>query len=210
MILRPGEPSAGFILDVWREACRAVAPSERPAPGTACPRRPPGDVRQSPSLAGGARVTAGSDSATFGTLVEHGRSGPLPPVRRSPPAGKSVRTTTVLVADDDDDIREAIREVLTDENGWNVIEAKNGSEALQMALTKRPDALILDQRMPEMTGAEVVVALREAGLPIPVVLISGARDIEGLAGGAGIEHFLCKPFGFDQLTALVNRVMGRH
>ncbi len=146
------------------------------------------------------------ENVTFGTLVEHGRSGPLPPVRRSP-ADKAARTTTVLVADDDDDIREAIREVLTEENGWNVLEAGNGADALALALAKRPNALILDQRMPEMTGAEVIAALREAGVMIPTVLITGTRDIEGLAESAGVDHFLCKPFGFDRLTALVVRAM---
>jgi two-component system response regulator (stage 0 sporulation protein F) len=154
-------------------------------------------------------VIASPDNAAFGTLVEHGRSGPLPPVRRSPPASKSARTTTVLVADDDDDIREAIRDVLTDENGWNVLEAKDGAEALALTLARRPDALILDQRMPEMTGAEVVVALREAGVLIPAVLIGGAGDIESLAGTSGIEHVLRKPFGYDQLMSLVSRVMAR-
>lgn len=147
-------------------------------------------------------------NTVFGTLVEHGCSGPLPPVRRGRPEGKDARGATILVADGDDEAREAIREVLTEENGWSVIEAQNGADAIALVLDKRPDAAVLDHRMAGMTGKEVVEALRKAGVRSPIVLLALAKDAEILAGVEGMAHLLFKPFGFDQLTAVLARALG--
>jgi FixJ family two-component response regulator len=121
---------------------------------------------------------------------------------------KAIRSVLVLVADGDDDIREAICEVLAEENGWNVLGAKDGPEALALAIEKRPGVLILDHGMPGMTGGEVVRALDAAGLKVPVVLLAAAAEVRGLAESLGIAYFLGKPFGFDQLTAVVIRALG--
>lgn len=144
----------------------------------------------------------------FGTLVEHGNSGPLLPVRRGRPDGKDARGAVILVADGDDEAREAMREVLTEENGWSVIEAQNGADALALVLSKRPDAVVLDHRMAGMTGKEVAEALRKAGVHSPIVLVALAKDAEILAGTEAIAHLLFKPFGFDQLTAILSRALG--
>lgn len=147
-------------------------------------------------------------SMKLGTLVEHGRSGPLLPVRRGRPSDKSVRSPVILVADADDEAREAMREVLTDENGWSVIEAQNGAEALATTLSRSPDAVVLDYRLPGMNGLEVAEALRKAGAATPIVLMTLAKDAETVAGAGEIAHLLGKPFGFDQLTAVIARALG--
>ena len=147
-------------------------------------------------------------SMKLGTLVEHGRSGPLLPVRRGRPSDRSARVPVILIADGDDEAREAMREVLTEENGWSVIEAQNGADALAMTLSKRPDVVVLDHRMPGMTGLEVAEALRKAGAATPIVLLSLAKDAETVAGAGEIALLLGKPFGFDQLTATIARALG--
>lgn len=143
----------------------------------------------------------------FGSLISQGRGEPLPRAKRPRADDKDLFAVTILVADDDDEMREMISEVLIEENGWHVLQARNGEEALRMALSEQPHALILDQRMPGLTGIEVIHALRSEGVSFPVVLITAVREVRELAESHGIEHFLMKPFGYDQLTALVTKAL---
>ena len=109
-----------------------------------------------------------------------------------------------LVADDDDEFRTALAAIIAVE-GWEVLQARDGEEALGYARTHRPNVLLLDQRMPALTGTEVVQRLRADGLDIPTVLISAAHEIAELAASVGVAHYLRKPFGLDELTEMLSR-----
>jgi len=83
---------------------------------------------------------------------------------------------TVLVVDDEKDIRESLRMVLEYE-GYRVREAASGDAALSEARRSSPDAILLDIKMPEMDGLEVLGSLRERGYEMPVIIVTGHGDI---------------------------------
>lgn len=113
-----------------------------------------------------------------------------------------------LIADDDNEFRTALAEIIAIE-GWEVLQATNGNEAFEFARTHRPSVLLLDQRMPALTGTEVVQRLRADGVDIPTVLVSAAYEIEELAASVGVTHYLRKPFGLDELLETLNRAVQR-
>lgn len=112
----------------------------------------------------------------------------------------------VLVADDDEEFREAIAEIIAME-GWSVLQARDGEEALDFALRLRPDVVVLDHRMPTLTGVEVVQRLRAERVRLPVVMISASYELEELAKSVGVLCHLRKPFGLDELSELLVRAI---
>jgi two-component system KDP operon response regulator KdpE len=114
-------------------------------------------------------------------------------------------TGPILVIDDDAAIADLVVEVLTDQ-GYIAYQALNGIGALE-AIARHPPALILlDMRMPGMTGAELIAHLRGAGLAaMPMVLMTAApQDAVPLLVPGAIEC-LAKPFDLDDLLACVVR-----
>jgi two-component system response regulator (stage 0 sporulation protein F) len=111
---------------------------------------------------------------------------------------------TVLIADDDDLLREAFVSIL-EFDGWRTMEARDGKEALDKVLQSQIDVMILDQRMPEMTGKEVYQFMQLAKLTIPVVLITATADIADLAVELGITCYLAKPVRMQVLLDTVQR-----
>jgi CheY-like chemotaxis protein len=83
---------------------------------------------------------------------------------------------TVLVVDDEAAIRDSLRMILEYE-GYRVEEAGSGSQALARPPSAPPDAVLLDIKMPEMDGLEVLTAFRERGYDMPVLMISGHADV---------------------------------
>lgn len=86
-------------------------------------------------------------------------------------------TKTILVVEDDRWIRELLVELLQDE-GYDVAQAQTGAEALQRAREQRPDLIVLDLRLPDTSGLDVLQALRAepATSSLPVLVISGYLD----------------------------------
>ena len=119
----------------------------------------------------------------------------------------------ILVAEDERDIRELIVFTLQI-SGFNVIEVPNGEEALKKAIEIKPDLILMDVRMPKMTGYEACQALkeREDTQDILVVFLSAkgqeAEISTGLDLGA-IEYFL-KPFAPDELVERVTKILTEH
>jgi DNA-binding response OmpR family regulator len=110
---------------------------------------------------------------------------------------------TVLVVDDDRSIRELIAELL-DEAGFAVLEADTGGLALRLAREHRPSVVLMDARLPDMSGLDVLERLRthQASRHIPVMLVSGlASRLVDLDHGA--DSVLGKPFN---ITALLEQV----
>jgi two-component system response regulator MprA len=118
-------------------------------------------------------------------------------------------TATVLIADDDRKITDMLRRTLAYE-GYQVVTAANGREALEKAEAARPDVIVLDWMMPGLDGLEVARRLRAAdGTPI---LMLTARDavedrVEGLDSGA--DDYLVKPFAPAELLARIRALLRR-
>ena len=118
--------------------------------------------------------------------------------------------TTILVADDDPKLLKMVRRTLVYE-GFKVVTAIDGREALTQIQHEMPDLLILDWMMPEVDGIEVVSRLRAAEDEIPVLLLT-ARDaiedrVEGLDSGA--DDYLVKPFAPAELLARLRSLLRR-
>lgn len=113
---------------------------------------------------------------------------------------------TALVADDDETVRALITEILASD-GWAVIPAENGQEALELVRRKNPDLLILDQLMPRMAGGEVFHALRNEQYEIPVVFITAAQSITVPVNMLKSTKILKKPFSIDEFMRAVTQVV---
>jgi two-component system, NtrC family, nitrogen regulation response regulator NtrX len=107
---------------------------------------------------------------------------------------------SILVVDDEPAIRESLRMILEFE-GFEVAEARHGAEALAMLAERAPDAVILDVKMPEIDGLGVLSAMRERGLDLPVLVVSGHGDMSTAVEAArrGAYDFLEKPLQRDRL-----------
>lgn len=108
----------------------------------------------------------------------------------------------VLVVDDETDIRQALAEVLTSE-GYQVVDARDGQEALDKARQYQPELVLLDLMMPRMNGWEFRRQQKgdRALARIPVVVLSAfAND-----GNMDAEAFIQKPFDVDEIVSAVRR-----
>jgi two-component system OmpR family response regulator len=119
------------------------------------------------------------------------------------------RPPVVRVADDDPSIREIVRFALEKE-GIRAVEAKDGSEAVALFETERPDVLVLDILMPEMDGTEVCRRVRTRS-SVPILFLSSRGDevdkIVGLEVGA--DDYVTKPFSPRELVARVRAALRR-
>lgn len=119
----------------------------------------------------------------------------------------------ILVAEDEKDIRELIAFTLRFA-GFDVLLATNGAEAVEVAEAEKPDLVILDVRMPKMSGYEACRRLKENPQTalLPVVFLSAkGQDSEiqqGLESGA--EEYILKPFAPDELIQQVRDILNRH
>ena len=115
----------------------------------------------------------------------------------------------VLVADDEPRITKLVSLALSAE-GFRVVTASGGEEALQKAEEVRPDIVLLDIVMPGMDGIEVMRQLRERR-PIPVILLTAKGSTSDKAKGLdlGADDYVAKPFDLDELAARVRAVLRR-
>jgi len=118
---------------------------------------------------------------------------------------------TILVVDDEAPIRATLRGVLSDE-GFRVLEAENGREALALLEVESPQLAIVDIWMPEIDGVELVQCMRTRAPGVPIIVISGHGTIETAVRviQSGATDFLEKPFELDVLLQLVSRALGGH
>lgn len=108
-----------------------------------------------------------------------------------------------IIADDDEGNR-ALFTILLEQEGWEVNEAIDGKEALEKVLQWQPDLLILDYKMPRLTGAEVYQRLQLHGIELTVILISSYLELENLASNLGIAYYLHKPFELTDFLKTIN------
>lgn len=119
----------------------------------------------------------------------------------------------ILIAEDERDIRDLITFTLGFA-GYEVVAAANGEEAVTLARQEVPDLILMDVRMPRMTGYEACAAMKtdDRLKDIPVIFLSAkGQDSEIQAGlQAGAQEYLLKPFAPDQLTARIQVVLAQH
>ena len=113
----------------------------------------------------------------------------------------------IVIADDSSLMRDRIKSLLNNINNISMVyEAKNGLEALQLIMEKEPDLAILDIRMPEMNGIEVLKKIRELKLKVIVCILTSypyeqyrKRCLE-----AGADYFLSKTEDFEQIEIVIS------
>jgi DNA-binding response OmpR family regulator len=117
--------------------------------------------------------------------------------------------TTILVVDDKASVRNLVRDYLEAE-GYRVLIAANGREALFTARQDKPDLILLDIMMPEMTGIEFIKAFRkERATPI-IVLTARMDETDKVLGlELGADDYITKPFGMKELVARIHAVLRR-
>jgi DNA-binding response OmpR family regulator len=116
---------------------------------------------------------------------------------------------TILLVDDDESLRQVISQYLTQE-GYRVIAAGSGVEALKLFYSERPSAVLLDLMMPGMDGWEVCARLRELS-DAPILLVTARTSQEDKLRGfrLGIDDYLSKPFSLAELAARLQAVLSR-
>ncbi len=116
----------------------------------------------------------------------------------------------ILVVDDLADMRMLLGLTLR-RNGWNVIEANNGEQALDAAYAQQPDIILMDYDMPGMNGLEVCEILRTepetAEIPIIIYTGYGASHMRSQALQAGAQAFLLKPITPSQLREEIEEIL---
>jgi two-component system, chemotaxis family, chemotaxis protein CheY len=117
-------------------------------------------------------------------------------------------TGEILVVDDDPDLREFLRLMLTS-MGFEVISAANGKEALGVLEGHDPDLILLDMRMPVMSGWEFCRAVDGRDACPPIVVLTAAPDPAARAAEAHADGWLGKPFEYEDLEATVRRFAAR-
>jgi DNA-binding response OmpR family regulator len=128
------------------------------------------------------------------------------------PAPRDDARPVILAADDDEDILELVTFRL-ERSGYTVVQARDGEEAWQLALDRKPDLAVLDVMMPKLNGFELTRRLRaeEATSRIPIILLTArAQDVDVQQGfDAGADDYIRKPFSPQELRARVQSILGR-
>jgi DNA-binding response OmpR family regulator len=126
--------------------------------------------------------------------------------------GPSDERPVILAADDDEDILQLVVFRL-ERSGYYVLQARDGEEALRLALENTPDLAVLDVMMPKMDGFEVTRRLRaeEATKRMPIIMLTARAQDSDVEEGfdAGANDYLRKPFSPQELRARVQAILGR-
>jgi len=114
---------------------------------------------------------------------------------------------TLLILDDQEGLRRLLAEYFTQE-GFRVETAADCQEALQAFERVTPDVLLLDYKLPGITGLEVLHKLKDSGCRAPAILMTAYNDIEPVnrSGEPGVKEIVGKPFDLEELKKAVLRV----
>ena len=116
---------------------------------------------------------------------------------------------TVLAVDDRDDSLKFLQEYVLEPNGYKMLQARNGVQALQIIQEQKIDLIISDLVMPQMGGLELLESLREKGLDIPAILMTfhGSEGTAVRAFRLGARDYIMKPFAIDEMLNAIDRAL---
>jgi DNA-binding response OmpR family regulator len=117
----------------------------------------------------------------------------------------------ILIAEDDEQIANSLKKNFAEE-GNHVMVAKDGQEAICYSESILFDIILLDWRMPKVSGIEVCRYLRQTGNKVPIILLTALSQVKNKieALNLGADDYITKPFSFDELTARINAVIRRY
>ncbi len=125
---------------------------------------------------------------------------------------KKTANTTILVIDDEPDLLSTIATRLK-WNKFNVLTALNGREGLDIAASEKPDLILLDNNMPNMTGLEMLAILRENPdlKTTPVIMVTAVCEPKDIAAASsfGVVDYITKPFDFADLTEKIFQALDK-
>jgi two-component system KDP operon response regulator KdpE len=117
--------------------------------------------------------------------------------------------TTILVVDDEPQIRRVMRTTLAS-NGYAVLEARSGEEALETLREEHPDLVLLDVNMPGMGGIETCREIRDSSdVAIIMLTVRNTERDKVMALDAGADDYVVKPFGMEELLARIRAALRR-
>jgi two-component system response regulator MprA len=119
-------------------------------------------------------------------------------------------SSKILVVEDDGAVRRAVERALTFE-GYEVVTAHDGSEALAIVLNDTVDAIVLDVMMPIIDGLEACRRIRARGDTTPILILTARTEINDRVAGldAGADDYLMKPFALEELLARLRALLRR-
>ena len=121
-----------------------------------------------------------------------------------------MNTATILIVEDDPSLISLLKQNLHFE-GYQVLEARTGTEGLRIAETAEPDLIILDLMLPKMSGIQLCKQVRSTGNKVPILMLSAKGEthdkIKGLRTGA--DDYLTKPFDLLELLARIEALLRR-
>ena len=117
-------------------------------------------------------------------------------------------TQRVLIADDEKNMRWVLGQALEAE-GYEIVEAANGKEALAAVAEQEPDILVLDHKMPAPDGMEVLRRLRAKGYRFPIVMLTAHGNVQTAVDAmkAGASEYLTKPFDLEELKLGIQKAL---
>src|ERR1700690_1214896 len=120
-----------------------------------------------------------------------------------------MNSATVLIVDDEPQIRRVLLTILTSQ-GYSVIEARSGDEALEKIRAEHLDLILLDVNMPGRSGIETCREIRETGdIPVIMLTVRNTERDKVHALDAGANDYVVKPFGADELLARIRATLRR-
>ncbi|MCP4304063.1 MAG: response regulator transcription factor [bacterium] len=119
-------------------------------------------------------------------------------------------SSRVLVVEDDGAVRRAVERALSFE-GYDVVTARDGAEALAIVLNDRIEAIVLDVMMPIVDGLEACRRIRARGDTTPILILTARTEISDRVAGldAGADDYLVKPFALEELLARLRALLRR-
>jgi len=119
-------------------------------------------------------------------------------------------TARILVVEDDRSVREAVERALRFE-GYEVLTARDGAEALSAVMNDKPDVIVLDVMMPLVDGLEATRRIRARGDRTPILMLTARETVADRVAGldAGADDYLVKPFALEELLARLRALLRR-